>query len=93
MTPHFSFNIEELNCVNEFVFYAGKILAIEFVLLKQVNLCVAKNCIVAPTWQNLLSPWMKVLAFLNLATFTTVDFFMTNPLVQSVIQDLALMKS
>lgn len=49
MTPHFSFNIEELNCVNEFVFYAGKILAIEFVFLKQVNLCVAKNCIVAPT--------------------------------------------
>ena len=43
MTPQFCFNIEELNCVYEFVYYAGKNLAIVFVFLKPVNLMCNKE--------------------------------------------------
>ena len=38
------------------------------------------------------NPLFKVLTLLNLAPLSTVDFFVTDPLAQSVIQNLALMK-
>lgn len=72
---------------------AVKIVAVEFVFWRPVNLCVAKNFIVASTsWQNLLRSPIESLGFYEFGNFHNSRLFMTNLLVQAMIPGLALTK-
>lgn len=71
---------------------AVKIVAVEFVFWRPVNLCVAKNFIVAPTsWQNLLRSPIESLGFYEFGNFHNSRLFMIN-LAQAMIPGLALTK-